>query len=467
MSDDEPDRETLLRVPFEYQDEAIDFLCANPNAGLFLDMGLGKTMITLHGILEMPRPVLLVGPIRVIETVWEKEASEWMATRNLTFSLLRGSPAQRKAAAEAKADIYMVNPEMLEEALDLRDDWKVLVVDESTLFKNPSSKRFKKLRYRLKYFERRIILTGTPAPNSLMDLWSQVFILDRGERLDTSHSRFKQEYFHQTDWQGYKFAPNKGSKKKITKKISDIIFRLARSKPLEQPIENTIEIHLPKKARKLYEQMEKEAFMELAGEELTAATAATKLTKLRQIAGGFIYDEDGESHEVHREKIEATAQVLDQTGSPVILVYQYKHELEALKKAFPQGRMFDGDAQKPWDKGKIPLLFLHPQSGGHGLNLQKGGHVMLIYSGSFSLEQMMQIRGRIDRTGQKHTPIFHTLLAVDTVDELLVQVLEDKAKTQSDVLKLVKRYAERKHDVKLGKDGRRGKKRNRKGKRKK
>lgn len=438
-------RQTLLRVFRPYQDEAVDFLCDNPFAGLFIDMGLGKTAIILHALLEFDGPTLLVGPIRVIETVWEKEAREWMATRNLRFSLLRGTPAQRKAAAEVEADVYMVNPELLEEALELRDDYKVLVVDESTLFKNPSSKRFKTLRKHLARFERRIIATGTPAPNSLMDLWSQVFILDRGERLDRAFSRFKNRYFYKTDWQGYKFEPHDWAKDKIVESIGDVVFRVPDFGvlPAREVLRNIVRIVLPPKARKVYAQMEKEAFAELKGQKvLTAATAATAMMKLRQIAGGFVYDEDGKVHVIHTEKVQAVESILAETGSPVLLVYQFKHELAALKKAFPQGVEFTSKREAEWNEGELPLVFVHPQNAGHGLNLQFGGHTMVVYSGSFSLEQMSQIMKRIDRPGQIHPVVYHFLVAEDTVDNLLMEVLERRAGDQSEVLQLIKEYAD-------------------------
>lgn len=438
-------RQTLLRVFRPYQDEAVDFLCDNPFAGLFIDMGLGKTAIILHALLEFEGPTLLVGPIRVIETVWEKEAREWMATRNFRFSLLRGTPAQRKAAAEVEADVYMVNPELLEEALELRDDYKVLVVDESTLFKNPSSKRFKTLRKHLARFERRIIATGTPAPNSLMDLWSQVFILDRGERLDRAFSRFKNRYFYQTDWQGYKFEPHDWAKDKIVESIGDVVFRVpdVGVLPAREVLRNIVRIVLPPKARKVYTQMEKDAFAELKGQKvLTAATAATAMIKLRQIAGGFVYDEAGKVHPIHTEKIQAVESILAETGSPVLLVYQFKHELAALKKAFPQGVEFTSEREADWNEGKLPLVFVHPQNAGHGLNLQFGGHTMIIYSGSFSLEQMSQMMKRIDRPGQIHPVVYHFLVAEGTVDNLLMEVLERRAGDQSEVLQLIKEYAD-------------------------
>lgn len=439
-----------FRLLREYQEEGVDFLCDNPFAGLFIYMGLGKTAITLHALLEFEPPTLLVGPIRVIETVWEKEAREWLATRNLKFSLLRGSKADRAKAAQVDADVYLVNPELLEEALHLRDDYQNLVIDESSMFKNPSAKRFKTLRKHLARFSRRVILTGTPAPNSLMDLWSQSYIIDRGEALDTSFSRFRRKYFYPTDWQGYVFKPHDWAMDKITEAMSEKIFRVTAHEAWQEiagPLDNVIELTLPLGARKLYDQMEQKHFARIEGEVLTASTAAVALGKLRQFSGGFVYDEDGDVKMIHDEKIKAAKEIVDETGSPIILIYQYKHELAALQKAFPKGVKYSSEIQADWDAGKIDLMFLHPQSGGHGLNLQFGGHVMIIYSGSFSLEQMEQTKKRIDRYGQQNQVIFHHLIVADTVDELLMDVQSRKSDNQNAIMDAIQAYGERRRHV--------------------
>jgi SNF2 family DNA or RNA helicase len=311
------------------------------------------------------------------------------------------------------------------------------------MFKNPSTKRFKTLRKHLKKFERRVILTGTPAPNSLMDLWSQIFILDLGERLDTAFFRFKNRFFRQVDYMGFKFEPLDGAAEKITELISDIIFRVEDDKGVP-PETNLITVTLPADARKMYNEMERHAFIELAKQEtISAANAAAAMMKLRQVASGFVYDDDKKTVPVHREKINALRSVLDETGSPVIVVYQFQHELAALRKAFPEGvTLDDGWTQKSWDAGKHQLLFLHPASGGHGLNLQYGSHTMVVFSASFSYEQMAQTRARIDRQGQKLPVMYHFLRAADTVDDLLLQVLERKHTTQANVLQMVKEYAD-------------------------
>ncbi len=439
----------LSRADFrDYQTQAVDFMATRPCAGLFIDMGLGKSSSTLHAIADgMPGPILLVGPIRVIESVWEREAKKWADTQGLTFSVVRGTPGERLRALGRQVDVYMTNRELLAEVLAAKA-WQTLIIDESTLFKNPSTKGFKTLRKYLKNIPRRYILTGTPTPNSLMDLWSQVFILDMGQRLGTSFYQFRQRFFRQTDWQGYKFEAIEGAEEKITSLISDIIFRVENTLPKEEPIHNEVPILLPRKARKVYEDLEEEALAVLADETVSAANAAAALMKLRQVASGFVYDDNGDVQEVHTGKIEATLEVIDQTGSPVIIVYNFLHELAALKKAIPEAVEFSPAIQNQWDLGEVPVMFLHPQSGGHGLNLQYGGHTMVIFSGSFSYEQMSQTMARIDRQGQTAQCVFHYLIGVDTVDEMILQVLRDKEANQTRILNRLRDYAQAKLGVK-------------------
>ena len=425
-----------------YQIEAVQFLRTHNRAGLFIDMGLGKTAATLHAMEDFLKPILLVAPIRVIETVWVREAMKWEPTQGLTFSLVRGAPRERSRALSQSADVYLTNRELLPEVL-AHGGWQTLIIDESTLFKNPSTKGFKNLRKSLAGIPCRVILTGTPTPNSLLDLWSQVFILDQGERLGRSFSQYKQRFFRQTDWQGYKFEPMPGAEERITKLVSDIIFRVEAkgNLPEREVIRNEVTITLPPSARKVYKDLEDQALAIIADETVSAATAVAGMMKLRQVASGFVYDDLGQAIQVHNEKIEATRAVIDQTGSPVIVVYNFIHELEALKVAIPEGVEFSPAIQNKWDLGEVPVLFLHPQSGGHGLNLQYGGHTMVIFSGSFSYEQMSQTQARIDRQGQEFPVVFHYLVAVETIDELIFQVLRDKEANQNKILNLIKEYA--------------------------
>lgn len=430
-----------------YQEEGVAFLQENKAAGLFMDMGLGKTTTVLHALADLPGPTLLVGPLRVVESVWHREAADWEATRNLKCILVRGSPKYRQEARRTKADIYLVNPEILEECLSdpPPGGFRNLVIDESTMFKNPSTKRFKVLRRHLKDFERRMILTGLPTPNSIMDLWSQIFVLDRGERLDTSFMRFKSKYFYTTDYQGYKFEPFDWATEDILSNTRDILYRISGKDvlPPREVLLNKIYTPLPAAAQKQYDKMAEEAFLEIAEEEtLTAGTAATKLVKLRQLAGGFIYNDQEGITKLHSAKLDALQEIIDSlNGEPVIIVYQFNHERDELMKRYPDAPKYSEEVQDAWDAGEIPIMFLHPQSGGHGINLQKGGCKMVVYSGTFSYEQMHQTMGRIDRSGQKNPVTFHLLVAPDTVDEMLLKVIEGKEKTQKAVLAMIKEYA--------------------------
>lgn len=438
------------RELFPYQDEGVDFVLDHPHAALFLGMGLGKTGTVLHALLELPGPSLICGPIRVIETVWPEEGKFWPgpALRSFRFSLVRGKPHKRAEALRTPADVYLVNPELLPEVLETMDAEKIkipnLFIDESSMFKDPSSLRFKRLRKKLRLFDRRVIMTGTPAPNSILDLWAQIFILDQGQRLGTSFNKFKQTYFYPADFHGYEWLPHPWAEEEILQKISDIVYYVSYEDAMLELFEPHVKVepvHLPSEARKQYRQMEKMAFSQVDEKTvITAQTAAVVTMKLRQMASGFVYDDDREIVPVHDEKIKATIRLLEEFKSPTIVVYQFTHELEALKRAIPQGVVFESRHQEAWNRGELPVLFLHPQSGGHGLNLQYGGFHMIIYSSSYSLEQMTQVMKRIDRTGQKFPPQIRFLVAKDTIDEILVQVLHSKETNQQAVFLRLKEY---------------------------
>lgn len=431
-----------------YQELGRDFAQENKSAGLFMDMGLGKTAVILHALADLPGPTLLVGPLRVVETVWHREALEWEATERMSFSLIRGTPKQREKAMLLPADVYLVNPEMLEYVLTHGDcpTFRNLVIDESTLFKNPSTKRFKLIRRHLRMFERRILATGTPTPNSLMDLWSQIFILDGGERLGTAFGKFQRKYFYTTDFQGYKWEAHDWAQEEILGLCKDVLYRISAKDVLkrDEPFHNPIVLDLPPKAQRLYDEMAKNAFLTISKQEtLSAATAAANLMKLRQMASGFSYTDEEGTVQIHTAKVDALREIVESSqGRPLIVVYQFNHELEALQKAFPKGWVFTAELQDDWNEGAIPILFLHPQTGGHGLNLQYGGSEMVIFSSTFSYEQITQVMGRIDRQGQENPVVFHHLIARGTVDELLKEVIDGKSKNQASVLAMIKEYAD-------------------------
>jgi hypothetical protein len=426
----------------DYQVEGVRFLDEHPHAAVLMDMGLGKTATVLHAMKNMPKPILLIGPISVIENVWRAEAVEWPETSSTTFALLRGSPKVRAQRMAGSEDVHMINPEGLSWLLD-QPGWrkyKTLIIDESTNFKNPSSHRFRALRYKLKHFERRVIMTASPAPNGHLDLWAQYFIVDLGERLDTSVTRFRRRYFETTDWNGYVWKIREGAADVIAEKVADISYRV-NNPNLGEAIFNTVPLSLDRDARKLYDDMERRALAEFQATTVTAATAAAVLMKLRQGSAGFFYDEDKHAHFIHKEKIEATRRVVDNTSSPVIVLYQFQEDLRRLKAAFPEGKQFGKEInQEEFNKGECPVLFLHPASGGHGVNLQKVCHTMVVYSPAF-YEQMSQAIGRIDRQGQTETVVIHYLEVLDTSDRFMLDLYQTRGTDQTNLLTAIKEYA--------------------------
>jgi SNF2 family DNA or RNA helicase len=431
----------------DYQKKAIEWILSHKSSGVFADMGLGKTAIVLHAVKQLPQPVLIVGPIRVVEGVWAAEARVWGETKDLTFRLLRGAPKARKTALSGPpSSIYLVNPELLEEILTNPDRpaFGTLVVDESSMYKNATTQRFKVLKKHLDLFDRVVILTGTPTPNSLMDIWSQIYLLDKGERLGKNQFSFKSKYFEQKDYMGFVFEPRPGAMETVTDKVADLVMRIDAKDHLPERtvIHNQVTLELPSPVRKIYEDMKRQAFAKInTDSEISAVNAVAALMKLRQVASGFVYNDEGGVEHLHSEKIDALKEVIDETGSPIIVLYNFNHELEGLKKAFKHGVVFDSPLIEDWNKGKISLMFLHPASGGHGVNLQYGGHTMVIFSSSFSYEQMSQATARIDRQGQKHPVIFHSLIVRDSVDELIFETLLNKSHNQTSILKRIKEYA--------------------------
>lgn len=447
----------------DYQHEAVQFLLERPAAGLFLDMGLGKTASALHALEALTRveeePILVVGPIRVIETVWRQEAAQWPALGRLTFALVRGPEDARLTALRSPADIYLVNPEHLRWTLTQfkRCPFSVLVIDESSMFKNPGSERFKTLRWTARRFRYRYLMTGTPSANGLLDLWAQMFILDQGERLGSSYTRFKHRFFRQVDKDGYVWKPRKGAKERIYELIQDITLRLERDLGLPGLVENRVVVPIPDKVRRVYEKVEAEAFamLDSIGTEISAENALGAMVKCRQVANGVVYADDlieGRVVKVlHREKIKAAREIVDGTGSPVMLCYGFKHELELLREEFKEldpvvlneGKAEDIIAR--WNCGKIPLLLLHPASGGHGLNMQYGGHTLIWFSLTY-YEQFAQTVARLNRPGQTKPVINHLLLVPDSVDHMLLDLLRKREMEQDELFNFLKTYRSLKND---------------------
>jgi len=426
-----------------YQQRMTEEMVKRPTLGLFADMGVGKTLITLKALEQIKGPTLLIAPIRVCETVWRQEAEKWGI--NLSFSLVRGALNERISALKQKSDVYLINPDLIQWLFntDCLPAFHNLVIDESSLFKNPSTVRFKTIKKNLKRFERRYILTGTPSPNSLMDLWSQIGILDKGQRLGTAFSRFKDTYF-ESDYMGFKWTIRPGSKDKIEQLLADIIIRLDAKDYLTLPemMESDIAVKLSDKEMKQYKQFAKDMVTKFGDEELTAVSAVALHTKLSQLANGMVYDENQKIHMFHRQKLNVLEELAEELDGPIIIVYKYNHEKDEILKLFPKAVLFNqGDTAqhvKDWNAGKIKHLLLHPASGGHGINLQEGGNHIIWFSPIPSLEQYLQTNKRVHRPGQTKPVFIHRLIAQETVDEITSDTLKAKEANQDNFLNSMK-----------------------------
>lgn len=429
----------------EYQEYARDWILEHPYCGLLLDMGLGKTLTTLTAIDELKNifcedhKILIIAPKKVAEETWATEIEKW--DFNLNYSKILGTTKQRVEALAVEADLYIINREnvvWLVEYFKTKWPFTFVVVDELSSFKSSKSKRFKALRKVRPKLERFVGLTGTPAPNSLIDLWPQIYLMDRGERLETSQTRYKNRYFAPDKYSGpivYSWTPRPGAEDEIYDKLEDICVSMKAKDYLNLPgrIDNVVEIELSDYDK--YKKLERELVLE--EEEVTAANAAVLANKLLQMANGAIYSDDKSVVQLHDDKLDALERIVeDSQGQPILVFYQYQHDLERIKSRFKEAEELD--SLERWNKGEIPILLCHPQSAGHGLNLQEGGHIIVWFGLTWSLEYYQQANARLNRQGQTETVIIHHLVAKGTLDERVMQVLQSKEKTQDELLNAVK-----------------------------
>lgn len=446
----------------DYQIAAVEHIMNNTHCSLFLEMGLGKTVSSLTAIkklmfeeLEIAK-TLVIGPKRVVESVWEAECEKWEHLKGLKVSKIIGTAKQRKEALRKNADVYLVSRDNISWLCGLYGGsmlpFDMLVIDELSSFKNPKSIRFKALRGVQPSFKRVIGLTGTPAPNGLIDLWSQIYLLDRGERLGKFITRFREEYFKPGKRNGaiiYKYDLVTDGEARIHEKIGDICMSMKAKDYLSLPgrIDNVIKIVLPPDIQAKYEAFERDQVLQLFAEQpedeaITAVSAAALSNKLLQFANGAVYDENKDWHVVHNLKIEALKEIIeDANGKPVLVAYTYQHDLhrmkEALKQYKPVQLKTDQDV-KDWNAGKIQVMIMHPASGGHGLNLQSGGHIIVWFGQTWSLELEQQFNARLDRQGQKNVVIVHKLVASKTMDEDVIKSQESKSAKQDSLMEAVK-----------------------------
>jgi len=446
--------------PHLYQEEAIKRLEQFDHYGLFLDMGLGKTVVTLTAIQDLlydrfeVRKVLIIAPRKVAESTWQDEAGKWDHL-DLTFSTVLGSVRQREAALRAEADCYVINREnvvWLCEHYQYRLPFDMLIIDESSSFKSPQAKRFRALRKCRGCFNRLVILTGTPAPNTLMDLWSQIYLLDGGAALGKTITEYRDTYFKPDRMNGYIVYSYKLKNAHAEQAIYDAIEPLCMSLKaadyiqLPKRIDNVIRIDLPEKALKVYHKMERELVLGIGEpDEITAMNAAALSNKLLQMANGRVYTDEGKVVDIHEAKVEKLQEIVEgNDGKPVLVFYAYKHDLSKIQEKFPEARcLSDAEDLREWNAGKIPMLLAHPASTAYGLNLQAGGHIIVWYGLTWSLEQYQQANARLYRQGQDKPVVVHHLVSKGTVDEQVMRALQSKAAGQDALMDAVKAIFER------------------------
>lgn len=440
-------------IPHDYQARAKDFILEHPKAGMLLEMGLGKTVITLTAIdvlinelFEVDR-VLVIAPKRVAEDTWTREHAKWDHLRHLRVSKVLGSPEQRRRALAVDADIYVIGRDNVVWLVEqCRQSWPfdMVVIDELSSFKNPQAKRFRALKKVIPKASRVVGLTGTPSANGLMDLWAEIYLLDRGERLGHTLGAYREKYFRPGARNGYvvfKWEPLRGSREKIEAAISDICISMSADDYLTLPkrIDNLIPVKLSPQEMKQYKTMEAEQLLHIDDEDVVALNAAAVMTKLLQIANGSVYSHEGNVVRLHDAKLEALLEIIDTTDSPVLIFYSYKHDLAAIKAAIPGARTLDGPEDiAEWNAGRVQVLLAHPASVGYGLNLQEGGHVIVWYGLTWSLELYQQANARLYRQGQDKPVIIHHLIAEGTVDEQVMRALQEKDMSQAALMAALK-----------------------------
>ena len=436
----------------EYQNRAVNFILENKKVALLLDMGLGKTVSSLTALVDLldsmsVNKILIIAPLRVANTVWHVEAENWQHTKGLKINICTGSEKNRRAQLHKSADVYVINRENVEWIVELygkKWPFDCVIIDESSSFKSPSSRRFKALKKTVALTEYCVLLTGTPSPNGLLDLWSQFYLLDHGARLGRTMTAYKQRFF-KSDFMGYKYELRKGASDEIYSLIADITLSMQADDYIKLPdrIDSSVFVELPPAKLKAYKDFERESILELEdSDDVEAVNAAVLGNKLLQFANGAIYtDAVGNWSDLHRVKLEALNDIIeDNAGENILIAYNYKTDLERLKKKFPDAVVMDkdGEAVARWNNNEIKLLLAHPASAGHGLNLQKGGSLIVWFGMIWSLELYQQFNARLHRQGQtKPCRVVH-IVASQTIDEKVLTVLSDKNAVQNNLLTALK-----------------------------
>lgn len=445
--------------PHEYQQYAIEYIETHPISAVLLDMGLGKTSITLTALQDLlfdrfeAHKVLIIAPLRVARNTWPAELQKWDHLQDLTISVVVGNAEERKAALAKQADLYVINREMvlwLVEQSGYKFDFDTVVIDELSSFKNHQSKRFKALMKVRPKVKRIIALTGTPSSNGLMDLWAEFRLLDMGERLGRYITQYRTKYFMPDKRNAqiiFSYKPLPGAEERIYDKISDITISMKAADLLAMPqrIESEYSVYLSEEEREKYDALKQEMVLQLPGEEITAANAASLSGKLSQLANGAIYTEEKNIITVHDRKLDALEDIIEAAaGKPILVAYWFQHDLqriterlEALKVSY--ARISSPSSIELWNRGEFAVGLIHPASAGHGLNLQEGGSTLVWFGLTWSLELYQQTNARLWRQGQTaNTVVIQHIVAKDTVDERILKALNEKNNTQEALIAAVK-----------------------------
>lgn len=453
-------------IPHEYQKNIAELMVAKKLLGIWAEPGTGKTATTLTVLNEIKQKTLVIAPLRIMYSVWPNEIAKWENFNNISYTLLHGKDKE-KNFMKNNVGVYIINPEglnWLEKMITKhkRFPWKILVIDESAKFKSPKTKRFKVMKRMVGMFQYKFLLAGNPIPNSYMDIWSQIFILDKGKRLDRSYTRFVKEYFHQVDYRGFVWAPFTDTAERIQKKIKDISIFIKADDELDLPerVMDDIRFDLPKEITAMYKSMEGKLFSDLDTGKILASNAAVASQKCQQIANGFVYESLTEieklekkqviAQRLHSIKVELLQDLVEELdGSPLLVGYWFKEDYKMLCEAFPNiphigsgTSMEEGvRIEKDWNAKKIPLLFGFTGSVSHGLNLQEAGNHCALYSLLYNADMFDQFIRRIQRQGNTHKRVFvHRFIAKNTVDEAMCLSLHRKLTNASDFLDALTLY---------------------------
>lgn len=449
----------MIYKPHDYQEYVIEYIQNQPVSAVFLDMGLGKTSITLTALNNLlfdyftVHKILVIAPLRVARSTWSSEIQKWDHLKNLKYSIVIGTPAERRKALQRQADIYIINREnipLLAEYMGAAFDFDMVVIDELSSFKNYQAKRFKALMKVRPSVKRIVGLTGTPSSNGLMDLFAEFKLLDMGERLGRFIGQYRNTYFMPDKRNGqviFSYKPLPGAEDTIYRKISDITISMKAADHLKMPklVTTDYEVTLSEKEQRKYKELKDNMVLQLSDDEITAANAASLSNKLCQMANGAIYDDDKAVIHVHDRKLDALEDVIESmNGKPVLVAYWFKHDYDRIADrlktlSIPFEKLDTTGSIEKWNNGKILVALIHPASAGHGLNLQDGGSALVWFGLTWSLELYQQTNARLYRQGQNSdTVVIMHIAAKDTIDERILKALKKKDSTQSALIDAVK-----------------------------